>query len=342
MKPRIGHLLFFAFSIAPIAVFSAQQEAVPTSDQVFKDIKVFKGVPANDLIPAMEFMSASLGWECSDCHDPKDYAASTEAKETARAMVLMQREINKNHFNNRLEVTCMSCHNGKEHPAGAAIPTGVATRHERLEPAPKPEDVLAKHVAAVGKAPASITRTGTLTAPNDVTHKTESHPATMVQAEGGKFMAASGDRKFGSDGKQVWYGPAPMVDEPAAIFSRIGRAYRGADSFAGLERLVVSGKDKIGKTDVIVIRASRPATTSTEEMYFDSKSGLLLRLVNMKRSTIGTVVTSIDYSNYKSVRGAKVPMKVETTFAGNQKWTMEFKSAKAEDRVDETLFKMGG
>ncbi len=339
---KLGHLIFFALSIAPIAVFSAQQEAVPTSDQVFNDIQVFKGVPANDLIPAMEFMSASLGWECSDCHDPKDYAASTKAKETARAMVLMQREINKNHFNSRLEVTCMSCHNGKEHPAGPAIPAGVSTRHERLEPAPKPEDLFAKHVAAVGKPPATITRIGTLTAPNDVTHKIESHPATLVQAEGGKFMASSVDRKFGSDGKQVWYGPSPMVDEPAAIFSRIGRAYRGNDSFVGLERLVVSGKDKIGKSDVIVVRASRPGTASTEEMYFDSKSGLLLRLVNMKRSTIGTVVSAVDYANYKGVNGVNVPMKVETTFAGGQKWTLEFKTAKAENRVDEALFKMGG
>lgn len=342
MKSNLVRATLFAASIVPIAVFSAQQNTGPTSEQVFKDIKVFKGVPASDLIPAMEFMSASLGWQCTDCHDPKDYSAHTSAKETAREMVLMQRDINTKHFGGRLEVTCMSCHNGKEHPAGAAIPSGLNLRHQRIENGPKPEDLFAKHIAAVGKDPGMVTRTGNLTAPNDETHKLETNPAEFVQAPGGKFRAASGPRKFGSDGTTVWYGTNPMTDEPAAIFGRIGRAWRGDQAFAGLERVSFTGKDKVGKSEVFVVRGSRPATTSTEELWFDSKSGLLLRLVNMKRSTIGTVVTQIDYSNYKGVGSAKVPMKVETTFADGTKWTMDFKNAKADANSNDSLFKIGG
>lgn len=342
MKSSAIRATLFAASVLPLAVFSAQQNTGPTSDQVFKDIKVFKGVPASDLIPSMEFMSASLGWQCTDCHDPKDYSANTSAKDTAREMVLMQRDINTKHFGGRLEVTCMSCHNGKEHPAGAAIPAGLNLRHQRVENGPKPEDLFAKHIAAVGKDPGMVTRTGNLTAPNDETHKPETTSAEFIQAPGGKFRSASGARKFGSDGTTVWYGTNPMTDEPAAIFGRIGRAWRGDQAFAGLERASFTGKDKLGKTDVFVVRGSRPATTSTEELWFDAKSGLLLRLVNMKRSTIGTVVTQIDYSNYKGVGGAKIPMKVETTFADGAKWTMDFKNAKAETTVNDALFKIGG
>lgn len=330
--------------LAPIIVVSAQQAApaqAPTAEQVFKNIQVFKGVPASELIPAMEFMAASLKYQCSDCHDPKDYSAETRTKDTARKMVLMQRDINAKNFNNRNEVTCMSCHNGQEHPAGAPIPRGISLRHERIENAPKPDDLFAKHVSAIGKPALATTRTGRLTAPNDMTHKVESSPLEFIQATGGKFRLLSGDRKVVSNGKQVWYGTMEMTDEPAAIFGRIGRPWNGDEAFAGLERTTVSGKDTIAKTAVFVVRGSRPATNSTEELWFDAKSGLLLRLVNIRRSPLGSVISVLDYSNYKSYGAAKVPMRVVATFAGDEQWVIEFKSAKAADRVDESVFNGG-
>ena len=344
MTRRLVHLALLAIGVAPIAVIAAQQTApaqAPTSEQVFKNIKVFQDVPASDLIPAMEFMSASLKFECTDCHDPKDYSADTRTKDTARAMVLMQRDINSKHFGARNEVTCNSCHGGKEHPSGTPIPEDVSLRHERLENPPKPEDLFAKHVAAMGKVPPMLTRNGSLTAPNDVTHKIESTPVLVLQADGGKFKLESGEHKAGSDGKQTWYGGNVLMDEPAAIFGRMGRAWRGDQAFAGLERLAVSGKDKIGKTDVLVVRGSRPSTTSTEELYFDAKSGLLARMVNVRRSTLGSVLTIYDYQNYKTVSGSKVPMKVTITFAGGEKWIMDFKSAKVDAKVDESAFTLG-
>ncbi|MEQ1823690.1 MAG: photosynthetic reaction center cytochrome c subunit family protein [Fimbriimonadaceae bacterium] len=318
-------------AVVPFAVFSAQQDQKPpTCEQVFKNIKVMNGVPATDMIPAMEFMSASLGYQCSDCHDPKDYAAETRTKESARNMVLLQRDINTKYFNGKLEVTCMSCHNGKEHPSSTPIPNGLNLRHERFETTIKPEELFAKHVSAVGKAPSKLSRIGSLTAPDDATHKPTTSPLEFIQESGNKFSMVAAERKVASDGMQVSYGGNPMFDEPAAIFGRLGRAWRGDQAFAGLERTTISGKDKIGKSEVIVVRGTRPATTSTEELYFDAKSGLLLRLVNIKRSTLGAVVSSIDYSNYKSVNGCKVPMKVVLTFAGGEQWAMDFKSAKAE------------
>lgn len=339
---RFARLACLAFGIVPIAIYSTQQPAAPTSEQVFKDIRVFKGVPASDLIPAMEFMSASMGYQCKDCHDPKDYAAETPVKKTAREMVELQRDINTKFFKGRLEVTCMSCHNGKEHPASTPLPTGVTLRHERMDDAPKPADLFSQAIAAVGKTPGSLIRTGTLTSPDLETHKIKTEPMEFIQAADGKFRMVAGDKKVGFDGTQVWYGPNPMTDEPAAIFGRIGRAWRGEKAFEGLNQPTVSGKDKIGKTEVIVVTAARPASTSTEQLYFDAKTHLLVRLVNIKRSTIGAVVSSIDYSNYKDVNGTKVPMKVVVTFPGNDQWVMDFKLAKVESSASDALFKVGG
>ena len=338
-------ILFLAISVTPVLFAVSQQggEAqVPMAEQVFKKIEVFKGVPASDLLPAMQFMAASMKMECTGCHDAKDFSADTRAKETSRKMVLMQRDINAKFFNNRLEVTCNSCHNGQEHPAAAPIPNGIAMRHPRLDSPPMPGELIAKHNANVGTASVAIVRTGSLTAPSDVTHKVETQPLEFIQSTGGKYRMVSGERKAGSDGQVTWYGPNPMVDEPAAVFNRMGRAWRGEDGFAGLVGMSVAGKDLIGKTEVIVVRASRPATKSTEELYFDKKSGFLLRMVNFRRSTIGTVISSTDYANYKNVGGAKVPMKITTTFAGGEQWIMDFKSAKSDTAVSDAAFKVGG
>ncbi|MEQ1936305.1 MAG: photosynthetic reaction center cytochrome c subunit family protein, partial [Fimbriimonadaceae bacterium] len=318
-------------AIIPFAVFSAQQNPAPTAEQVYKNIKVMNGVPASDLIPSMEFMAASMGYKCVDCHDAKDYAVDTPKIIEARKMILLQRDINKNHFGGKLEVTCMTCHGGKpDHPASTPIPNEIKLRHERLETTLKPDDLFAKHITGVGNGPVSVTRTGTLTAPDLVTHKSVTSPLEFVQTGLGKFRMTAVDRKVVFDGTQMMYGEYPIADEPAAIFGRIGRAWRGDQAFAGLERTTISGQDKIGKTSVIVVRGVRPATTSTEELYFDAKSGLLLRLVNIKRSSLGSVISSIDYSNYKAVSGWKVPMKVVATFADGEQWAMDFKSAKAE------------
>ncbi len=341
MKRMSNPWIFLSLGALLLAAgFTQQTEkaAEPTSDQVFKNIQVFKGVPASDLIPAMEFMSASLKFECSDCHDPKDFSADTQTKGVARKMILMQRDINAKHFNNRNEVTCMSCHNGNDHPASAPIPTGVVMRHKRMENAPKPEDLFKKHIDAVGKGPKAFTRTGTLTAKNDQTHQVEAKPVEFIQMDGGKFAVISGDRRIQSNGKQYWYSGGEMMGEPAAMFERIGRAWRGDSAFDGLEKPAVSGTDTIGKTNVIVVRASRPATTSTEELYFDAKTGLLLRAVNMRRSTLGTVISAYDYSDFKVVDGVKIPMKVVVSFGGDEKWTMAFKSARADASLSDSLF----
>jgi hypothetical protein len=105
-----------------------------TSEQVYKNIKSFKGQPASQLIPTMQFMSSSLGVQCEFCHDMKAFDKDTkDEKVTAREMIAMQEGINRGHFKGKREVTCNSCHHGQQHPAAipavpelaAAIPVPV-------------------------------------------------------------------------------------------------------------------------------------------------------------------------------------------------------------------------
>ena len=106
--------------------FAAPQTTPPgadgTSDRVFKNVQVLKGVPVDDFMGTMGIMCAALGFDCSDCHtgagtEKVDWAADTPKKVRARKMVQMMTAINRDNFSGRQMVTCWSCHHGRDRPA---------------------------------------------------------------------------------------------------------------------------------------------------------------------------------------------------------------------------------
>ncbi len=109
----------FAFALLSSLLRAQSAAESKTAEQVYKNITELKGTPADQLLPAMQVISASLGVECSFCHvQGKMDADDKPAKKTARSMIAMTLAINKNSFAGRQEVTCYSCHHGSEHPAG--------------------------------------------------------------------------------------------------------------------------------------------------------------------------------------------------------------------------------
>jgi len=46
----------------------APTQQTKTAEQVYKNIQIFKGLPASELEPTMAFISGSLGVKCSHCH----------------------------------------------------------------------------------------------------------------------------------------------------------------------------------------------------------------------------------------------------------------------------------
>jgi hypothetical protein len=88
-----------------------------TADQAFKNIEVLKGVPAEQLIPSMQFINASLGVECEFCHVLGAFEKDDKKpKARARKMMEMMFAINKDNFDGQREVTCYSCHRGASKP----------------------------------------------------------------------------------------------------------------------------------------------------------------------------------------------------------------------------------
>src|SRR4051794_2178082 len=78
---------------------AAASASVKTAEQQFKNIQTLKGVPADQVIPAMQFISASLGVECDFCHVDRAFDKDDKKpKQSARFMIEMQNGINKNSF----------------------------------------------------------------------------------------------------------------------------------------------------------------------------------------------------------------------------------------------------
>ena len=146
---------------APAA--QANEEDLP-AEQVYKNIKVLRGMRAGDLDGAMSYFSASLGVGCNHCHvqGPTNHLApevdESPRKQTARRMIAMTRALNEKYFDGKQIVLCATCHAG--HPKPTRIPpTDQAALRQSNEapsaggaPLPAPDAVLAKYKQAAGGA----------------------------------------------------------------------------------------------------------------------------------------------------------------------------------------------
>ena len=90
------------------------------AEDVFKNIQVFKGVPAPEVMSAMRSFTRALGVQCEFCHVEHAFEKDDHPeKRTARKMILMARQINKDNFGGGRMVTCWTCHRGSTEPQSA-------------------------------------------------------------------------------------------------------------------------------------------------------------------------------------------------------------------------------
>jgi Photosynthetic reaction centre cytochrome C subunit len=63
-------------------------------------------------------VARGLGAECDHCHDTSDFAAdNNKHKQSARAMMQMNAQLNRLYFSGKQVITCFTCHQGKPRPA---------------------------------------------------------------------------------------------------------------------------------------------------------------------------------------------------------------------------------
>lgn len=83
-----------------------------------KNLKVMpKTLTGEQIDGIMKTISKSLGVKCDFCHEKDDFASDkNEHKGEARKMMTMTTDLNKQFFGGKYEVTCVTCHRGKEKP----------------------------------------------------------------------------------------------------------------------------------------------------------------------------------------------------------------------------------
>lgn len=330
---NLGGAAGLALALVCLAAAQRPTEEGKTAEEVYKNIQVLKGTPADQITPTMRVIARDLGVTCEFCHDPKDRSKDDlKPKQTARAMITMMRDINKNSFEGRTQVTCVTCHNGNHDPANmTALPAfsvAMLGPGDEVKPPvlPTVDQVLAKYVEALGGEPAlrkvtSMVITGTrqnympgldaVPPPVPIEQYEKAPNLRMVvghPANGATASGFNGTVAWTQDGR----GHVTQLAGNAA-----SRAQREADFYPALDlkqqfqRLTVRGIEKIGDREAYVVSAT-PQGDSRERFYFDVQSGLLLRHQTISPSAVGNVPYATDYDNYRDVgNGVKMPFVVE-------------------------------
>lgn len=331
----------------------ASQPAEPTMEQKYKNIQALKGLPASQMRSMMNYISSSLGMTCGDCHvrtgDQWEFEKDdNNHKKIARRMILMTMELNKQNFGGRTQVTCFTCHQGHDHPP--SVPPLVRPKAEAPaaagNAAPKPDEILAKYVQAIGGKEAVEKVKTRVIKGNSVSANGQSFPLEINYVAPDKYtlsvslpQAASTQKYNGAAG---WLKNAR--EDRAMDSVDLMRAKSLAASLEILQlkepypRLGYGGTEKIGDREAVLLRGSLPDKRRVT-YYFDKDSGLLLRRVVQTVTAIGIDPEQTDYEDYREVDGVKVPFTIRTTYLDQfYNSTRKFTDVKHNAKVDDALF----
>jgi photosynthetic reaction center cytochrome c subunit len=94
--------------------------------------------------------------------------------------------------------------------------------------------------------------------------------------------------------------------------------------------------ERIGDRESYVVAGMNSGEIAAK-IYFDKESGYLLRILRYTKSPLGRNPTEIDYSDFRTLDGLKVPFH-ETITRPNSRLTVQIEDAKFNVPVDETKF----
>src|ERR1700739_1417266 len=348
-------------TVAPVPTPQAAAAASKKAEEQFKNIQVLKGVPAEQVVPTMQFITASLGVECEFCHVHNAFDKDDKKpKQTARKMMEIMFAINKDNFEGHREVTCYSCHRGSPHPLAIPVVASedatlvVAPPHDAAGEAKETEvkestgpaagQLIDKFVQAIGGAAAvdkisSRVMKGTIdfggkSLPIDIYAKDPDERISLTHmAEGDSVTAFNGHVGWlGMQGHQLREMHGSDLDG-AAIDADLHLATHLKQMFSQTEVRESEKIDNHATYEVVGQREGKPPI----QLYFDQQSGLLLRLVRYGETALGWLPTQIDYADYREVDGVKVPYRW-TLARPSGRFTIQIAELKQNVPVDDAKF----
>ena len=326
-----------------------------TAEQQFKNTQVLKGIPAEQLIPSMQFITASLGVECDFCH--VEHAMDKDDKKTklaARKMITMVLALNQAHFNGELEVTCYTCHRGAPHPVGTPILSAeLVARSEHVHDdedeshagLPAPDQVLDKFLAAVGGAEA-VNKIQTRVQKGKIDVSGTQYPVEVYSEAPEKRVSIAhpsrGDSITAFNGEVGWlsmpngfYRMTAAEAEAARIDAQLHFPVRLRELY---KEFHVRPGEEIGGRQTVLVSAKASGRPDLS-LYFDQENGFLLRLIRYADTPLGRNPTQIDYADFRVTDGVKIPYKWTLMRPGGS-FTIQIEQVQQNIPVDEKLFAM--
>lgn len=370
-KRRFLSIVRCSLACVLVAASAGAQAAAPQKPQmaedVFKNIQVLRGISVDEFMGTMGFFAASLGLNCVECHTGDSagnwakFADDTPRKQMARKMVIMVKTINQGNFAGRARVTCYTCHRGSDTPEVSPSlaeqyetpppddPDRITVHGEPVTGAPA-EAILDKYIQAIGGTQqlsnlTSFVGKGTYVGydtddqkvPVEVYEKAPDMRTTVVHAQ-------LGDNTFTFDGQQAW---VAAINQPIPLMPLTGGDLEGARVDATLAipvRLKQDFKDwHIGFPDVSIDGNRMDVVEGTTsgglrvKLYFDRKTNLLERETYYSTTLVGANPNHIEFSDYRTVAGVKLPFKWVTTWTDGQS-TTELTDVQPNVQIDAAKF----
>lgn len=319
---------------------SAQAEQPKTAGEAFKNVQVLKGIPADQMLVTMSFIAGSLGVDCNHCHVNPFEKDEKPTKLRAREMMLMMQKINADNFKGATVVNCATCHQGRTQPRTVA-PLAHVDFKKLLEPTaaagalPTVDEILAKYTQALG-GKEKIDKLTSLSMKASRTEVRGPNPPRTVNGEmyrkaPNKLMMVQvmqrGDQvqkqMQAYNGTILWGGNEQGAQEVRraqdvngarrdAVFNR---NFALKEQFSAME---VKGREWIGDKEAYVVEGTFADTAieksvfgvKRERLYFDTKSGLLLRRALELDTPLGRLPEQTDFEDYRAVEGVMIPFTI--------------------------------
>lgn len=320
---------------------SAAAQKPVMADDVFKNVQVLKGLTVSQFMETMGFISASLGYNCSDCHQSEEdwaaYAIDSPTKIRARRMIAMMNTLNQSNFGGRRLVTCYTCHRGDPNPRITPTIAGIYGAPNLAEPddivkdapnAPPAAQILDKYLQAIGGTQRVAAITSLVAKGTYQGYSAEEGRKISVDIYAKSPMQRSqiahtlnGDLATTYDGNAAY---SEVPGAPVPVLGLTGAELEGAKldallSFpAGIKTMFRDWKVgfpvEIAGSDADVVQGRLTPSSLPVKLYFDQKTGLLVRQVRYTESPLGRNATQVDYSDYRAVNGVKVPFHIVTSW----------------------------
>ena len=340
-------ILIFLISIVPAA--HAQ-----TAGQKFKNIQIFKTRPATQSDPTMAFISGSLGVRCNYCHASNGFDKDDkQTKLTARRMIQMVFDLNRGSFNGQGAVTCYTCHRGK--PTPVSVPAVGQNLWAASSPSPAPEapptvkQILDRYVQAVGGADALMKITSRTVKGSRIGADGVLVPEEVYQKAPDKLLTVTSYPNVvfsnGYNGTVGWGhssrdGATPLPDQLLAQLKRDAVFYKELKTQEIYSSLTLLGKASVRDADAYVIQAT-PADGPAEKLFFDVRTGLLVRRYTESDTPVGKLPLQVDYEDFREVDGIKQPFLIHWSFPGRV-WGRKIDEIKQNVPLDDAKFNPGG